>query len=72
MAGQQPSQEFLDEYNGDGLVAFASIFIALQILAVISRFVARALSKTPFGADDWLVIPGLICGVAVAAISIGE
>ena len=32
------------------------------VLAVVLRFVARSLIKTPLRADDWMIVIGLVSG----------
>ena len=63
---------YLEQYIGHQLVQFATAFIVINIFFVTLRYVARYVSKTPVGLDDYLMIPGLIGGVALCSISIGE
>ena len=63
---------YLEQYIWHQLGQFATAFIVINIFFVGLRYVARYVSKTPIGLDDYLMIPGLIGGVALCAISIGE
>ncbi|ORY07908.1 hypothetical protein BCR34DRAFT_603713 [Clohesyomyces aquaticus] len=40
------------------------LFSALAIFSVWLRFLSRRLAKQPYGIDDWLIIPALVCSCA--------
>lgn len=42
------------------IIAVLSALLALNISAVVLRFVARKKLKQPFLSDDWLTIPSLV------------
>ena len=59
--GPPPSPEYLAEDYGHVLIAVCSVMLALQVVAVGARFYARRILKSPFGLDDYLIIPALVC-----------
>jgi hypothetical protein len=51
----------LEQINGRiGLIAMASIFTGVIVLAVILRFYSRRLMRLPYEADDWLALVALV------------
>ena len=52
------------------LVQVASAFIATSICCVSLRFIARKVSRTRLGADDYLTIPAALLVVASCALAI--
>ena len=63
---------YVDEHNGDTLVISVSIFMTIMITSIALRFWAKALIKSKFGADDWLMILSGIFGIATDACSLGR
>ena len=63
---------YLEEYNGNSPVVVAIVFIVLEVVCVALRFLARRISKTAWGADDSLIIPGAISCLSVIGCSLGE
>ena len=63
---------YVEEYNGDTLVISVSVFMAIMIISITLRFLAKTLMKSKFGADDWLMILSAIFGIATDACSLGE
>ena len=63
--GPSPSQEYLDEYSGNTLIAICALFIAIETIFVVLRYYARHLTTSSFGMDDaiipaaWIVNIGL-------------
>lgn len=71
MATIQLTPEYAEEYIGYELVDFASAMIAILVCFVSLRFIARIISKTSFGTDDYLTIPALVSVLALCGVSIG-
>lgn len=65
---------YLEHYNPKGHIVFglAIAFIVVEIACVTLRFLARRIGKVPWGADDFLIIPGLIFCLGVCAGSLGK
>lgn len=63
---------YIEEYNGDGIVAVATVFIAIEVVGIVLRFWARRIGKIAWGADDVLIIPGAILCLTLIACSLGE
>ena len=63
---------YLEESTANQVIAFASVFIGIQIISVSLRFLAKYVSKSRFGVDDWLIIPAAFSGIALCAVSICE
>jgi len=45
------------------IISSLSVFLVLDVAAVVLRFGARIKSRQPIQADDWLTIPGLVSGL---------
>ena len=62
MTTSQPANysTFAYAYHGQVLAAGA-VFPAVAIIIVGLRFWTRSRQKANFGADDWLMIPALVC-----------
>ena len=45
----------------EGLLAVCGTLTGLSITSVGLRFYARKLQKLPLMADDWVVIPAVVC-----------
>lgn len=60
------------EYNGQGSVAVAAVFIVLEVVFVALRFLARKIGKIAWGWDDSLMIAATISCLAVIGCSLGE
>ncbi|MCJ1465078.1 hypothetical protein MMC07_003694 [Pseudocyphellaria aurata] len=58
------------EYNGEGLIAVATVFITIEVVVVVLRFWARRIGKVAWGADDVLIIPGAILCLGVIVCSL--
>jgi hypothetical protein len=43
------------------IIALGSCTLGLSALAVTLRFYSRKLQNVPLLADDWLMVPGLVC-----------
>lgn len=65
------SSAYTDAYNGYLLVGFASAMIAILTAFVALRFVARRVSRTTHGIDDYLTIPALLTSIGLCGVSIG-
>lgn len=63
---------YREEYNGEGIVAVATVFIAIEVVGIVLRFWARRIGKIAWGADDVLIIPGAIFCLGVIACGLGE
>lgn len=61
-----------EEYNGQGYVAVAVLFIVLEVICVALRFWARKIGKIAWGLDDGLIIAAAILCLAVIGCSLGE
>lgn len=57
------------EYESQGLGLTISMMV-IATLSVILRFVARAKKKTGWGADDWMIIPSLLCFYGFTSVNI--
>ena len=60
------------EYNGTKLLVFTAIFMPVQIIAVILRYLARYLVEGPWGLDDVLIFTSLSLQMCMAGLSIGR
>lgn len=65
-----PSEAFLQEYSGHILIAVSVALMVLEILCVGLHFVARRLSMTATGLDDWLIGPSFVFCFGLTVISI--
>lgn len=63
---------YLEEYNGDSLLAIGIVFIILEVVFVALRFWARRIGQVAWGADDGLIIAGLIFCEGLIACGFGE
>lgn len=61
-----------EEYNGGRVIASASIFIVLEIVAVALRCFARLKYKSQWGTDDYLMAPALLFCLGMCVIGIGK
>lgn len=61
-----------EEYNGQGYIAVAVLFIVLEVICVVLRFWARKIVKIAWGLDDGLIIAAAILCLAVIGCSLGE
>lgn len=60
------------EYNGQGYVAVAVVFIVLEVICVALRFWARKIGKIAWGLDDGLIIAAAILCLALIGCCLGE
>ena len=62
MATSQPLNysTFAYAYHGQ-VIAAGTVFPAVAIIVVGLRFWTRLRQKLRFGADDWLIVPALVC-----------
>ena len=67
----QHSPEYLRQYNGNPLYVISELFIVLEILSVTLRFYSRKIKGVPLGADDVLIVTGMVFGLAICACSLG-
>ncbi len=51
---------FAYAYHGE-VIAAGAIFPAVAIIVVGLRFWTRRIKKVALGADDWLIVPALVC-----------
>ncbi|KAF7854217.1 hypothetical protein EAF04_010514 [Stromatinia cepivora] len=58
---------YLESYNGHPLFATCVSCIVLDVFFVLVRFLSRWVHNTPRGWDDFLMVPGLIFSVLLAA-----
>lgn len=72
MSGPTFPPEYAHAYIGNRLLDFTSAMIGILICFVALRYIARFVSKTPIGADDYLTIPSIISSLALCGVSIGE
>ncbi|KAI4180910.1 MAG: hypothetical protein L6R41_006944 [Letrouitia leprolyta] len=68
----QQSAPLNSEYNGYKLTSVAILFIVLEAIFVASRFFARHVARTPWGLDDFLILPSLLFCWGIAILSLGE
>lgn len=63
MADPAPSAVYSNVLTSHQLGAVGKMipFVVLATLAVICRFLSRKLRKAAIGADDYMVVVGLIC-----------
>ena len=52
--------EYINEFNGKPLLVVSSVFIALETIAVLSRFWSRRIQRTPWAWDDFLIVPAWV------------
>jgi hypothetical protein len=50
----------VNDSQAPAILATASVFTALSVLAVILRFVARRLKRAQLGWDDWAILAALV------------
>lgn len=43
------------------IIIISGVFTALPVIAVALRFYARHLKNVGISADDYLIVPGLVC-----------
>ncbi|KAI0187898.1 hypothetical protein EV127DRAFT_498586 [Xylaria flabelliformis] len=55
---------------GTNIIVISVVFAALPILAVISRFWARSITKSGLSLDDYFILPGLLFSVAISVNTI--
>ena len=72
-----PVRVISTEDIGHQLVTVSAVMIALQLLAVGIRLIARRIQKAPFFVDDALILVALagglaICAIAIAGVSVGK
>lgn len=76
MSGPAPqtrySAKYLAEYNGSALRALAIALIPIETIFVALRFYARKLGKVHWGADDYLIILGLILCLGLNTAVLGN
>lgn len=51
----------LGDNRGPRILAVSYFLIAITVITVILRFVARAVRKLPWQIDDYSMIPALVC-----------
>ena len=49
-----------DDNRSADVVAAVTICLVAAFVAVFLRFLSRKLSKAPLGADDWMIVVGLV------------
>ncbi|KAI9640544.1 hypothetical protein NHQ30_010842 [Ciborinia camelliae] len=59
------------ESDGNQALIFTSVFLAIQTICVIARFVSRGISKAPWGLDDALIIVSFLMQIGLAVCTIG-
>lgn len=64
------SPEYIAAYRGHELVAVAVAFIPILVVMVGLRFYCRALTRSGWGLDDYLVILALFCQIGSSVLSI--
>lgn len=47
---------YINEYNGDSLVATASVFLGLTLISVLLRIYVRVFMTNSFQMDDWFMV----------------
>ncbi|TRX96511.1 hypothetical protein FHL15_002783 [Xylaria flabelliformis] len=55
---------------GTNIIVISVVFAALPILAVLSRFWARSITKSGLSLDDYFILPGLLFSVAISVNTI--
>lgn len=55
-----------DEGTASTLVVLTASFLAVAVLLVFLRFWARFNTAAKYGADDWLVVVGLVSRILMA------
>ncbi|KAL8997507.1 MAG: hypothetical protein Q9188_006310 [Gyalolechia gomerana] len=66
----QQSAPLDGEYNGYKLTSVAILFIVLEAIFVALRFLARNVARTPWGLDDFLILPSLLFCWGIAILSL--
>ena len=61
-----------DDHIGNKLTTLAICFIVIEAVLVALRFLARHITKTSWGLDDFLILPALLCCWGVCIHSIGK
>ena len=59
----EEAQYQLAHFNDSKRASIATAYIIcipIQVLAVIMRFVSRRIGRTKYGADDWIMLAGLV------------
>ncbi|KAI4095109.1 MAG: hypothetical protein LQ344_001760 [Seirophora lacunosa] len=59
-----------DEYSGYKLIAVAIVFIVIEGLLVALRFLSRHVARTPWGLDDFLIMPSLLFCWGICILSL--
>ena len=71
MSDVQYPPGYLEENVGYKVVITAIVFILLDSLFVILRYVARHLGRVPAGLDDYLIAAAWVVGLGESVLSIG-
>lgn len=68
----QQSGPVRDDYIGYKLVTVGIVFIALEGILVALRFLARHFARTPWGLDDFLILPSLLFCWGISILALGK
>ena len=60
-----------DDYIGYKLTTLAICFLVIEAVFVALRFLARNIAKTPWGLDDFFILPALLFCWGVCILSLG-
>ncbi len=71
-SGSRYPPGYLEEYNGNGPITVAIVFISLEVICVALRFWARRIGKTAWGADDSLIVVGAMLCLGLIGVCLGE
>lgn len=63
---------YMSDDRGGLLIVLSSVFIGVEVIGFGFRIWARHLTASEVGWDDILLVPALLCSLAVCACSIGE
>jgi hypothetical protein len=66
------SEEYLNEYSGNILVARSVSIIVLTTLFLALRFYAKRFSAAKLGLDDGLLVAAYVVDLGMCALGIGE
>lgn len=71
-SGPPGSQEYLDEYSGNTLIAICALFLILETVCVVLRYYARHLTTSGFGWDDALIPAAWLTNVGLCILCISQ
>lgn len=70
--GAPLTQEYLDEYSGNILIAICALFIIFETVLVALRYYARYLTTSSFGWDDAVIAAAWLTNIGLCILCISQ